>query len=229
MTAGREAFTLPLMLLTVALAGGLRIGARVELLPPSLFSLILALIAMSALVRSGALAPVRLMNAGRGALANLNGLVVLVALGAATAQAFALVTPDWGLPRVTFSAFFFILLLNTHAASPDRPRLLRSFVVILGAAFILKFVVLVALSDPAQGRLARVLQVLFEGVTLGTVAQPVYRPATGYTALLTLLLYLAALALLPAIDATAERPSAQSRGRDRARLSPSHTPDRLPS
>lgn len=229
MTAGREAFTLPLMFLTVALAGGLRIGARVELLPPPLFSLILALLSIGALVRSGALAPLRLMSARRTALANLNGLAVLVALGAATAQAFALVTPDWGLPRVTFSVFFFILLLNTHAAAPDRPRVIRSFAVILGAAFILKFIVLAALSDPAQGRLARMLQVLLEGVTLGTIAQPVYRAVTGYAALLTLVLYLAALALLPAADAIGERPSAQSRGRDRERLSPSHTPARRPS
>jgi hypothetical protein len=71
--------------------------------------------------------------------------------------------------------------------------------------------------------------VLFEGVTLGTVAQPVHRPVTGYAAFLTLVVYLAGLALLPAIDATGARPSALSRGRDRARLSPSQTPDRRPA
>lgn len=204
MTLTREAFTLPLLLLTVALLGGLRIGDRVELIPPSLFSLVLAMLAAGALVRSGALRPDRLMHASRKPLANLNGLAILVALVAATAQAMALVTPEAGLPRISVSLFLFVLLLNTHAASPDRLRLLRSFMVIFGAAFVLKFVILASLSDPAQGRLGRALQILLEGVTLGTIAQPLFRPATGYVAFITLVLYLAALALLP--NGAAERP-----------------------
>lgn len=197
MTAAREAFTLPFLLLTVTLLGGLRVGDRVDLVPPSLFSLVLAMVTAGALVRSGALAPDRLMRSERGVLANLNGLAVLVALLLASAQALALVTPDWGLPRIGAGVFLFVLLLNTHAASPDRERLLRSLLVIFGAAFILKFVVLAALSDPVQGRLARALQILLEGVTLGGLTQPVYRAVTGYVAFLTLLLYLIALALLP--------------------------------
>jgi hypothetical protein len=197
MTAAREAFTLPLLLLTVTLLGGLRAGDRVDLVPPSLFSLVLAMVLGGALVRSGTLAPDRLMHSERGALANLNGLAVLVTLLVASAQALALVTPDWGLPRIAASVFLFVLLLNTHAASPDRERLLRSLVVIFGSAFILKFVILAALSDPVQGRLARALQVLLEGVTLGSLTQPVYRSLTGYVAFATLVLYLIALALLP--------------------------------
>jgi hypothetical protein len=217
MTAAREAFTLPLLLLTVALLGGLRIGDRVDLVPPSLFSLVLAMLLAGALVRSGALAPDRLMRADRGALANLNGLVVLATLLAASAQALALVTPDGGLPRIGTSVFLLVLLLNTHAASPDRRRLLRSLLVIFGATFLLKFVVLSALSDPVQSRLARALQILLEGVTLGVLTQPHYASATGYVALLTLVLYLVALALLPN-----ERPVSEAHDgdapRERSRL-----------
>jgi hypothetical protein len=197
MTVAREAFTLPLLLLTVALLGGLRVGDRVDLLPPSLFSLVLAMLLGGALVRSGALTPGRLMHSARGALANLNGLAVLVALFAASAQALALVTPDWGLPRIGASIFLLVLLLNTHAASPDRQRLLRSLLVIFGATFVLKFVILAALSDPVQGRLGRALQILLEGVTLGSLTQPVHHPVTGYVAFFTLVVYLIALALLP--------------------------------
>lgn len=206
MTATREAFTLPLLLLTVTLLGGLRAGDRVDLVPPSLFSLILAVVMAGVLVRSGALAPDRLMRAERGALANLNGLAVLVTLLGATAQAFALVTPDWGLPRIGACVFLFVLLLNTHAASPDRQRLLRSLLVIFGATFILKFVVLAALSDPVQGRLGRALQILFEGVTLGSLTQPVHRAVTGYVAFLTIVLYLVALSLLPHVRPTRDLP-----------------------
>jgi hypothetical protein len=110
---------------------------------------------------------------------------------------FSLLTPDSGLPRMFLSVYFLVLLLNTWAAGPDRIRVLRSLAVTFGAAFLLKFVVLAALSEPTGGRLARVVQVLFEGVTLGTVTQGVQHPASGYLAFLTIILFLIALALLP--------------------------------
>ena len=198
MTPVREAFQLPLLFLTVLILGAIHIANRVELRPPSLFGLVLGMMLLGLLVRSGALAPERLMHAARPPLANVNGLTVIVTAVLAAAQAFTLVTPDYGLPRVLVSLFLLILLLNTLVASPDRPHVLRSLMVILGATFTLKFVVLAALSGPADGRLARVLQVLFEGVTLGTVSQAPLHPATGYLAFATLLLFLIGLALLPA-------------------------------
>ena len=48
-----------------------------------------------------------------------------------------------------------------------------------------------------QGRLGRALRILLEGVTLGSLTQPVYRAVTGYVAFFTLVLYMVALALLP--------------------------------
>jgi len=197
MTAAREAFQLPILFLTVVLLGAIHIADRVSLRPPSLFGLVLSVMLLGLLVRSGALAPERLMHATRPQLANLNGLTVIVSAVLAAAQAFTLVTPDFGLPRVLVSMFLLILLLNTLAASPDRPRVLRSLLVILGATFTLKFVVLAALSGPADGRVARVLQILFEGVTLGTVSQDPIHPATSYLAFATLVLFLVGLSLLP--------------------------------
>jgi hypothetical protein len=60
-----------------------------------------------------------------------------------------------------------------------------------------KFIVLSALSNPAQGVFTRLIQVLFEGVTLGSVTQDVVHPVSGYVAFFTLLLYLFGLVLLP--------------------------------
>jgi hypothetical protein len=197
MTPAREAIYLPLLLLTVALFGGVRPGGATVLSAPSLFSLVLAVMLGGVLIQSGALAPLRLMNGSRNALANLNGFVVLAALVAASAQTFSLLTPEAGLPRILFSVYFLVLMLNTLAAGPDRVRVLRSLAVTFGAAFILKFVVLNALSDPASGRMARLLQVLFEGVTLGTITQDVHHPSAGYVAFLTIALLLIALSLLP--------------------------------
>ena len=197
MTAAREAVQLPVLFLTVVLAGGVHVADRVALRPPSLFGLVLGVMLLGLLVRSGALAPESLMHSTRSRLANLNGFTVIAALVLASAQAFTLVTPDFGLPRVLVSLFLLVLLLNTLAASPDRPRVLRSLLVIVGSTFTLKFVVLAAVSDPAAGRLTRVLQVLFEGLTLGAVSQERFHPSTSYLAFATLGLYLLGLALLP--------------------------------
>lgn len=197
MSPAREALYLPLILMTVALAGGLRVAERVTLLPPPLFTLLLATMLLGVLFRCGALAPERLMNGTRHTLANLNGLVVLIATFFASAQAFNLATPETGLPHLLFNVYFLILLLNTLAAAPDRVRMLRSLMVIFGSTFALKFIALAALSDPVGGRLKRVLQVILEGLTLGTLTQQVFHPATGYLAFFTLVLFMVGLSLLP--------------------------------
>jgi hypothetical protein len=197
MSRTHEAFVLPLLFLTVALLGGVRVADRVLLLPPPLFALVLALLLVGVLVRSGALAPERIVHRGRSAMANLNGAIVIATLFAASTQAFNAAIPESGLPRLLFSVFLLVLLMNTYAASPDRVRVLRSMLVIFGSAFTLKFVVLAALSDPEGGGVKRVLQILLEGLTLGTLTQAPFRSVTGYIAFLTLSLFVAGLALLP--------------------------------
>jgi hypothetical protein len=197
MTALREAIVLPGLLLTVVLLGGMRLTGDVAFVPPPLFALVLAVLLIGTLIRSGALAPERLVHSARPPLAAVNGSLALLALFLASAQVFHLVTPESGLPRLAFHAFFLVLLLNTWASSPDRTRLLRSLMVIFGASFVFKFIVLAAISDPAAGPLHRVMRVLLDGVTLGTLTQQPFHPALGYIAFLTLALFLGAIALLP--------------------------------
>ena len=199
MSPAAEAFSLPALFLTVALLGGVRVADRVVLLPPPLYALVLGLLLFGVLARTGAVALHRLMNGSRAAVANLNGLLVMLTTFLASAQVFNLVTPESGLPRLLFDVFFLVLLLNTLAAAPDRVRVLRSLVVIFGSAFVLKFIVLAALSDPAGGMLKRVLLVLLEGVTLGTLTQDVFHESTGYLAFFTLALFMTGLALLPSL------------------------------
>jgi hypothetical protein len=202
MTPLREAIVLPSLLMTVTLLGGVRIAGDIAFVPAPLFALVLAVLLLGALVRSGALAPDRLAHSSRPALANVNGAMVMLTLFAASAQVFHLVTPESGLPRLAAHGFFLVLLLNTWASAPDRQRLLQSLLVIFGSAFVLKFIVLAAVSDPAAGRLHRVMLVLLEGVTLGTLTQEVLHPAMGYMAFGTLGLYLLALVLLPSVRDT---------------------------
>ena len=197
MSALREAIVLPFMLLTVALLAGADIGTTVALVPPSLFSLVLATLLIVALVRSGALDPSRLLHGSRSILANANGAVVLASLFAASAQVLAMLTPRSGLPLFFVDVLLFVLLLNTLVSEPDRVRLLRSLAVTLGSALILKFVVLAAVSNPSGGRMARVVIALFDAATFGGITQEAHAPAAGYLAFFSTALFLIALALLP--------------------------------
>src|SRR5438874_11770278 len=198
MSPRREAVFLPLAPLTVALFGGLEPGRAAPFTAPPLFALVLAVMLFAALVRSGALAPERLVHDSRTSLANANGAVVMLALFGASTQVVNLLTPRSGLPLVAVNAFLFVLLLNTLVASPDRVRLLRSLMVICGSAFVLKFVILAGLSDPEGGRTKRVLVALFDAATLGIITQEPLPEISGYVAFFTIVLYLVAVAALPA-------------------------------
>jgi hypothetical protein len=196
MSAVREAIVLPVLLLTVALIAGAEPGARIALVPPSLFSLVLATMLIAALIRGGALVPVRLLHGSRPMLANANGAIVLVALLAGSAQVLAVVTPHSGLPLFFVDVLLFVQLLNTLVTQPDRVRLLRSLAVTLGSALILKFVVLSALSGPST-RTSRVLVALFDAATFGSITQAPQASPAGYLAFFAIVLYLIGIALLP--------------------------------
>ena len=197
MSAVREAIVLPLIFLTVVMFGGLEPGSSARWLAPSLFSLVLAVMILAVLARSGALAPDRLLHADRSIVANANGAMVLVSLFSASAQVVHMLTPRSGLPSVIVGLVLFLLLLNTLVALPDRQRLLRSLAVVLGSAFVLKFVILAALADPEGGRTRRVLIALMDAATLGTISQDPLPPAAGYLAFFLVLLYLIGVAALP--------------------------------
>lgn len=197
MSAVREAVVLPMLFLTVALFGGLAPGDALPWTPPSLLSLVLALLIVAVLARSGALAPDQLLHGSRSNLANCNGLVVLLTLFGASAQVLHMLTPRSGLPSVIVGLVLLLMLVNTWVALPDRRRLLRSLAVVLGSAFMLKFVVLAALADPDGSRTKRVLVALFDLATLGTISQDALHPAAGYLAFFIALIYLVGVAALP--------------------------------
>ena len=197
MTASREAIALPVLFLSVLLVGSIRIGGAATLVPPSPYALVLGVLLVRVAVQSGALAPDQLLASNRSALANMNGVILLATLWLAAAQTLAVLIPDSGVPRLAFSTFFLILLLNTAVASPDRQRLLRSLAVTLGAAFVLKFVLLDALSEPGTSAVGRALLAIVDGVTAGALLQAPQHAAAGYIALAAIVLFLGGLFLLP--------------------------------
>jgi len=198
MSAVREAIVLPMAFLTVALLGGLRIGPMLVLVPPPLISLVLAVMLLSALVRAGAVTPSAIVSTERTALENTSGVIVLMTLFAASAQVFTLVTPEHGLLHVVFSICFFVQLTTTMAGVNGRRNMLRSIAVLLGAAFIVRFIILEGLYAPDGGLAKRLLTALVEGASLGAIQYEPVGAATGYVAFVTLTLFMIGLLLLPA-------------------------------
>lgn len=197
--AWREAVTLPWLLIGVALAASIRITLTGDLriVPPTLSSLVLALVLMSVLVRSGQLVPGVLVASARRPIENAAGLAAILALGWASAGVLTLVVPETGLPKLAGLVLVTALLANTLAASSGRLPALRALFVTCLAGFVVKFLVLDALFDPARGLGGRLVTALLGGVTLGGFAHVPWAPVTGYLAFGTLLVYFAALVLLP--------------------------------
>jgi hypothetical protein len=99
--------------------------------------------------------------------------------------------------RIAYYFVLVVLVWNTLAAAPDRPRLLHSLFVILGAALVFKHVILSSLFDAEGGMVKRMVLAVMEGVSVGSVETERLHDATGYVAFGNVLLYLLGLALLP--------------------------------
>lgn len=222
---GQRAFVhyvvLPLVLLTVALLGGLRVtagqGAFLFVAPP-LVTLVLAGLLMSLFVRGRLLRPGEWVRADRPVLANLAHLLTLLALFAASAQAFNSVLPEQGLLHWLFSFFFLWTLWNNQFSPFDPARLLRSLAVLFGTAFALKHLLLAGLRPADSGWMGRVAAALLQGVSLGTLDLPAFAPATGYISFFTVVLYVGALMMVPAAPDGDEVRGPEERGRLRQAL-----------
>ena len=201
---GQRAFVhfvlLPVVLLTVALLGGLRVAAghRAFLfVPPPLVTLVLAGLLMSLFVRGGLVRPSRWMRSDQPLLVNVSHLLTLLALFASSAQAFNSVLPEQGLLHWLFCFFFLWTLWNNQFSPFDPARLLRSLAVLFGTAFALKHLLVAGLRPSDGGIVSRVAGALLQGVSLGVLDAPAFAPATGYLSFFTVALYVGGLMLLP--------------------------------
>ena len=192
-------WVLPSIFLTVALLGGLRVGAEDRafiFFPPPLITLVLAVLLILLFVRGGLIEMRSWIAANEPPLRNLSHIWVLLTLFFASAQAFNSVLPERGLLHWLFSFFFLWTLWNNQFSSFDARRLLRSLVVLFGTAFVLKHLLLASLYGSSGGWLQRLAGVLAQGVSLGTLDAPMFAPATGYISFFTLGLYIAGLLVM---------------------------------
>ncbi len=194
---------LPFIFLTVALLGGLRVGADDHafiFFPPPLITLLLAVLLMLLFIRGDLIDLRSWIAADNTPFANVSNIWLLLTLFFASAQAFNSVLPERGLLHWLFSFFFLWTLWNNQFSSFDARRLLRSLIVLFGTAFVLKHMLLASLYAPEGGWLKRVAGALVQGVALGTLDVPTFAPATGYISFFTLALYVIGLTLLGTAD-----------------------------
>jgi hypothetical protein len=202
---------LPMIFLTVALMGGLRIDVETKafvFVPPPLITLILSVFLMVLFVRGHAIELWQWLRSDQPPLTNVSHALTLLTLFFASAQAFNSVLPERGLLFWLFSFFFLWTLWNNQFSNFDARRLLRSLAVLFGTAFFLKHMFLASLFAPEGGGAKKIAGFFVELGTLGTLDTQVFAPATGYISFFTLALYVLGLILLtpspePAGDALA--------------------------
>jgi hypothetical protein len=190
---------LPMIFLSVALLGGLRIDVETKaflFIPPPLITLILSVLLMILFVRGHAIEIRQWIRTDQPALTNVSHVLTLLTLFFASAQAFNSVLPERGLLFWLFSFFFIWTLWNNQFSNFDARRLLRSLAVLFGTAFFLKHMFLASLFSPEGGWAKKVAGFFLELGTLGTLDTQVFAPATGYISFFTLALYVLGLILL---------------------------------
>ena len=215
---------LPMVFLTVALLGGLRVGegnhAFIFIAPP-LVTLVLAVLLAVLFVRGHLIELPRWVASTNAPLTNFSHIWMLLTLFFASAQAFNSVLPERGLLHWLLSFFFLWTLWNNLFSWFDARRLLHSLAVLFGTAFVLKYLLLASLYSQERGWLQRVAGALLQGVSLGTLDTPAFAPASGYISFFTLALFVAGLFLIPfAADGGVEDLAQPATSEDQLRLPP---------
>src|ERR1041384_4998868 len=180
---------LPFLFLTVALLGGLRIGAENRtfiFIAPPLITLLLATLSMLLFVRGGLLSFHQWIGSDLPPLTNVAHIWMFITIFFGSAQAFNSVLPERGLFHWLFSFFFLWTLWNNQFSSFDTRRLLRSLTILFATAFILKYILLASLYNPDGGWFNRMAGTLLQGVTLSSLDTPTFATASGYIAFFTL-------------------------------------------
>ena len=125
---------LPLVFLTVALLGGMRVAVdrSFVFLPPPLVTLVMAALLASLFMRGRLVRIDTWLGSRHGVLTNVSHALTLLALFFASAQAFNSVLPEQGLLHWMFAFFFLWTLWNDQFSTFDPFRLLRSLGVLFG-------------------------------------------------------------------------------------------------
>ncbi|MDQ2747692.1 MAG: hypothetical protein M3T96_10595 [Acidobacteriota bacterium] len=192
---------LPLLFLTVALFGGLRLNAADNafvFLKPPLICLIFAGILVMLFFRAKLLRLEGWFSEDFSTLKNAANAAVLLSLCAASTQIFNSLLPERGLPFWIVAFCFFWTLWNNLFAEFDTKKLLQSLGGLFGLAFVVKYLVLANLVAPTssswwQAIIANPTQEAFTWL----LDLPRFSAGTGYIQFFAVIFYLLGLFLLP--------------------------------
>jgi len=195
-------FLLPLILLTVALLGGLRLdgadGAFVFLKPP-LLCLIFAAILLTLFFRGGLLRLDGWISEDFPLAKNASNAAVLLSLFAASAQLFNSLLPERGLPFWVVGFCFFWTLWNNIFAEFETRKLFRSLGALFGLAFVVKYLLLANLAAPqSDSWLRSVIENPAQEAATWLLDLPRFAPGTGYIQFFAVVFYLLGLYIFPA-------------------------------
>ena len=193
---------LPLIFLTVALLGGLRLSAEDNeflFLKPALICLIYASVLLVLFFRAGLLKLEGWFSESFSTIQNVANASILLALFFASTQIFNSLLPERGLPFWVFAFCFFWTLWNNLFVEFQGRRLLQSLGSVFALAFVAKYLILSYLTAPVnaswwRGLLENPAQEAFTWL----LDLPRFAAGTGYIQFFAVMFYLLGLFLLPA-------------------------------
>ena len=199
---------LPLIFLTVALLGGLRLNAAdgaLIFLKPALICLIFAAILLVLFFRANLLKLEGWFSESFSTLKNVANGVVLLTLFFASAQIFNSLLPEKGLPFWVFAFCFFWTLWNNLFAEFQGKRLLQSLGSVFAFAFVSKYLILAYLTAPTSESWWRaILENPTQEFFTFVFDLPRFSAGTGYIQFFAVIFYLLGLFLLPTVSAQSE-------------------------
>lgn len=191
----------PLIFLTVALLGGLRLkmpNSDFLFLKPALICLIFAAVMLVLFVRAGLIKIDGWFSEEFTMLENAANGGVLISLFAATVQIFNSLIPETSLPFWIISFCFFWTLAMNLFAEFDTKKLVKSLGALFGIAFFTKYLLLGYLTAPvSEGFWKGILENPTQELLTYLFDLPRFSAGTGYIQFFTVIFYLVGLFLLP--------------------------------
>jgi hypothetical protein len=191
---------LPLLFLLVTLLGGMRLAPdnTFAFLKPELICLVLAAVSLLIFVRFGLVRLNDWVSHDFASTKNVAASAVLITLFTATVQVFNSLLPEHGLAFFVVGFCFFWTLTNNLFSSFDVRKLMRSFGVLFGMAFVVKYLILANVAAPSsRSWLGRVMENPAQEAFTWFLDLPRFGPGTGYIQFFTIAIYLLALYLTP--------------------------------
>lgn len=192
---------LPIIFLTSALLGGLRFSAAdgtFIFLKPSLVCLIFAAMLLILFARAHLVRVSSWFSEEKPLLDNAANGVVIASVYIASTQVFNSLIPEQGVPYWIVAFCFFSTLWNNVFAEFDTRRLMRSLGALFALAFVVKYLVLLNLTTPAnQSWLENLIQSPSKSAAAWLLDVPQFSSATGYVQFFALAFYMLGLYLLP--------------------------------